>query len=305
MSIGYVFFLLLAYGYKTESHHFIVESDYSLRRLADSVKEVAERQYNEISKMMPIEQEGKIRVRIATSMREYNSFQPAGYEAPIWSVGIAYPKMGLIVLRGDSTHGPEEILRTFRHELAHIFLHNYVEKKIPKWFSEGFAMYFEERTGLSRSFKLMRQAFANSYVDIDTLEESFPDNPIDINNAYLTSSEFFTFLLSEIGEEGLYKVFENLRDGVEFRYAVYKVAGKTISEMEKEFKKSSRFKYAWLPIITSSTTLWLVLTFLFIYVFIVKKRRAEKKLELMRMEEELLLMEKFEKERREFDNRIN
>ncbi|MCX7958024.1 MAG: peptidase MA family metallohydrolase [Deltaproteobacteria bacterium] len=270
-----------------------------MKRLADSVRKTAESQYNEIKKIMPVSFSGKITVRIALSLREYESLQPEGHKAPVWSVGIAYPAKNLIVLRGDATHGPDEILRTFRHELAHIFLHNYSDKKIPKWFSEGFSMYFEDEGGLIRSFKLMRQAFSNGYIDIDTLEEDFPDNPVDVQNAYLTSSEFFSFMLSRIGEEGLYKVFENVGQGMDFRYAIYKVSGKTVSEMENEFRKSTRFRYGWVPVITSSTTLWVLLTFLFIYVFIIKKRRSEKRLELMRLEENLILLKKFDEEKRE------
>ncbi len=295
-------FLLLLCGYRTESANFVIESDDSLKRLAESVKENAETQYSEIQKMMPFEQKSKITVRIAGSMKEYEALQPEGYRAPTWSVGIAYPSKRLVVLRGDATHGPDEILRTFRHELAHVFLHNYSGMKIPKWFSEGFSMYFEDRGGLGRSFRLMKQAFSNSYIDIDTLEDTFPDNPVDIQNAYLTSAEFFSFMLSKIGEEGLYRVFENVGRGLDFRYSIYKVAGKTVSDMEKEYKKSSRFRYAWLPVITSSTTLWLLLTFLFIYVFVVKKRRTGKKLEIMKMEEELILLDRFEKESKNEDD---
>lgn len=292
-SVFYVILFTLSV-YSKGSQHYIVESDQDLKRLADTIIEVAESQYNEIRRIMPVEFEKKITIKIAGSLKEYESLQPEGYRAPIWSVGIAYPEKGLIILRVDSAYSMDDILKTFRHELAHIFLHNFSNKKIPKWFSEGFSMYFEERGSLARSFRLMRQAFANSYIDIDTLEDSFPDDPVDVHNAYLTASEFFSYLLSEIGEEGLYRVLEYVKEGADFRYAIYKVSQKTVSEMERDFKKTSRFRYAWLPVITSSTTLWILLTLFFIYVFVVKKRRTDERLEVMRAEEYQALMEKFE-----------
>ncbi|MCX7945322.1 MAG: peptidase MA family metallohydrolase [Deltaproteobacteria bacterium] len=307
MKLFYVIFLLFGNLYRIESDNFIVEADFQLRRLADSVVGSAEKQIEEMYSIIPIELDGKITVRIAGSLREYEDFQPIDHKAPVWSVGIAYPKRRLIVLRGDATHGPDEILRTFRHELAHVFLHNFSNKKIPKWFSEGFSMYFEDRGGIVKSLKLIRQAIVNSYVPIDSIEESFPDDPIDIQNAYLTSTEFFSYLLSEIKEEGLNQVFQYVLDGLDFKYAIYKVSGKTISEMERDFKRRSRFRYAWLPLITSSTSIWLFMTFLFVYVYIIKKRRSDKRLELMRLEEELTILKKLESEER-YDNherRIN
>lgn len=296
MNILFIILLLAGSDYRIESSHFVVESNSDLKRLSESVLKNAEEQFNEIQKMMPLSLEDKISIRIALGLKEYEAFQPDGFRAPTWSIGIAYPSRRLIVLRGDATNGPEEILRTLRHELAHIFLHNFSDKKIPKWFSEGFSMYFEERGGLSRGLKLIRQAFSNSYIDIDTLEDGFPDNPIDIQNAYLTSSEFFSYLLSIVGESGLYKIFEMVKGGLDFRYAIYKVAGKTVSDIEKDFKKTTRFKYAWLPLITSSTTLWIFLTGLFVYVFVVKKRRTNRRLDIMRAEENLTLLKRFEEE---------
>lgn len=293
----FLFFLLVgAADFRIESQHFVIESRRDLKRLAESVMKTAEEQYESAKKMMPLTFSGKIIVRIADSMSEYESLQPKGMSAPRWSVGIAYPKRREIVLRGDSTHGPDEILRTFRHELAHIFLHNFSERQIPLWFSEGFSMYFEASGGLPRGIRLIRQALANEYIDIERLENALPDNPVDIHNAYLTASEFFSYLLSQIGEVGLYKVFEYLGEGNDIRYAIYMVSGKTLSEMERDFRRSARFRYAWLPVITSSTTLWILLTILFIYVFVVKRRRTELRLEAMRAEEERILLEGLESE---------
>lgn len=296
MNILLLFLIIGATDFKIESQHFIIESKTDLKRLSESVMNTAEKQYESIKKMMPVSLDSKITVKIAASMSEYESMQPDGAKAPTWSVGIAYPKRRLVVLRGDFSHGPNEMLKTFRHELAHIFLHNYSDRQIPIWFSEGFSMYFEDRGGLGRNFSLIRQAFSNEYIDIEKLTDGFPNNPVDIHNAYLTASEFFSYLLSQIKEEGLYRVFEYLGKGDDIKYAIYKVSGKTLSEIERDFKRSARFKYAFLPVITSSTTLWIFLTILFIYVFIVKKRRADTKLEVMRAEEEMLLNKKFESE---------
>ncbi|MGB9600066.1 MAG: peptidase MA family metallohydrolase [Myxococcota bacterium] len=299
----FLIFLIAGSDYRISSDHFQVESSPGLRRLSELVLKNAEEEYAEIQKMVPVSIKEKITIKIASNLSEYESLQPEGYRAPTWSVGIAYPKKGIIILRGDDTNGPDEILRTFRHELAHIFLHNFSKEKIPKWFSEGFSMYFEERGGLSRSLRLIRQAFSNSYIDIYTLEEGFPDNPVDIQNAYLTSSEFFSYLLSKIGEEGLFKVLELVKSGLDFRFAIYKVAGQTVSDIEKDFKKTTRFRYAWLPIITSSTTIWILLTMLFIYVFIVKKRKTETRLEIMRAEEDMLLLKRFEEDTKDEDSK--
>jgi hypothetical protein len=281
--------------FKVESEHFVVESSYELKRLSRSVLEEAEKEYYEISRMMPVSFDGRITIRIAGSLTEYERMQPEGSSAPTWSQGIAYPKKRLLILRGSGITSVDDIMKTLRHELAHIFLHNYSSKEIPRWFSEGFSMYFEERGGLTRGFKLIRQAFSNSYIDLDKLEDGFPEDPIDVQNAYLTSSEFFAYLLSVIKEEGLYKVFEYVKEGLDFKFAIYRVSGKSITELEKGFHKSVRFKYAWLPVITSSSTLWILLTTLFIYVFIVKKRRTSDRLKIMQLEEEEELMQRFKK----------
>jgi len=304
MNLLILILILASNQIRLDSGHFVVESSYELKSLSESTLKEAESQYREISKIMPIQFKDRIVVRIANSMAEYESLQPEGSIAPTWSVGIAYPKKRLLILRGGGATSIDDIMKTFRHELAHIFLHNYSDKNIPRWFSEGFSMYFEERGGLTRGFRLMRQAFSNSYIDLDQIEDSFPDNPIDVQNAYLTSSEFFAYLMSVIGEDGLYRVFEYLKDGLDLKFAIYKVSGKSLYELERGFKKSARFKYAWLPVITSSTTLWVFLTLLFIYVFIVKKRRISERLETMRIQEEEEMLQRFnEQDSSDRDNR--
>jgi hypothetical protein len=58
-----------------------------------------------------------------------------------------------------------------------------------------------------------------------------------------------------------------------------------VEELEKEWKSTLEMRFSWIPLITSSTTLWFVITLIFVYGYLNKKRKMKGTLEQWEEEE--------------------
>ncbi len=103
-------------------------------------------------------------IAIAPDKRRFRDW--VGPHAPEWGAAVAFPDSRRIVMQGRSAGAdagdPREV---FRHELAHLALHEYLGDLAPRWFDEGYASYAARETGradaLAANLALVRQGHAD------------------------------------------------------------------------------------------------------------------------------------------------
>src|SRR6185437_1222282 len=82
----------------------------------------------------------RVLLAISPDRRRFRDW--VGPSAPEWGAGVAFPESHRIVMQGRSAGSdagdPREV---FRHELAHLALHEYLGDLPPRWFDEGYASY--------------------------------------------------------------------------------------------------------------------------------------------------------------------
>jgi hypothetical protein len=195
-----------------------------------------------------------IRVIIASTVAEFHRIQPQGSHIPSWAVGVAYPSKDLIILLSPKSklRGRFNLIKTFRHELIHILLgHAFRGKeKVPRWLNEG-------------DPKLAELAYCESFYFISFLKGKF-------------GREAFRFFLQEYSKQK------------DFHRSLKKVYHLRWPEMESLWLEYLRLRFSWIPIITSSTTLWFSMTLLFLVGYMQKRRRNRLKLQQWEKEEAFL-----------------
>ena len=209
-------------------------------------------------------------------------------EGPDWSAGYAVSSGPLIVIKTRPRGaGGKDPLTLFKHELAHILLDLRCGDHrggIPTWFSEGFAMYQAMEWRFHDTYTLARAAITTGAIPISDLEKGFPRDGRRAHVAYIESFSFFLFIVDENGAEAIRSIIDSIATGVPFREAFERATGRDLKKVEKRWLKRFRTRYKIIPIVTSSITLWMVITLLVLTAYGAKKRRSQRILE--RWEEE-------------------
>ena len=229
-------------------------------------------------------------VWIAADRREFRSIQPEGSRISEWVAGVAYPQHRLIILKIEGGGAdPEETLKSiFAHETSHIALYHALGgRRPPRWFSEGFAMYQAREWSLERASALAYAAVSNSLIPLSRLEDCFPTDLARARLAYDQSKEFIAFIISEYGRQALHRIVSELMAGRDIKAAVKLATGKPFSVVEDEWLAAIRLHYNWIPLLTASSTLWLLITLLAVMAYIRYRRR--KRARIAAMEESELL----------------
>jgi hypothetical protein len=239
----------------------------------------------------------RVEVRLAFGPNDFQEAQPEGSVAPVWSTGLAYPALRLIVLqaRGGAGGGPEALQQTFRHELSHLMLFQALgDRRPPRWLSEGMAMYHAGEWQFSRAMSITRAIAFRTVIPLRDLERAFPADAPAVHLAYAESIEFVSYLFGRYGREGVGALIARLAEGDAIDAASRAALGAPIAEIEKAWLSRLRWYYAWIPLITSSATLWFFISVVFIAGYLRRTRQNRRRLKEMEEEEMLLAAQAYD-----------
>ncbi len=248
----------------------------------------------EVESNLGLELTETMKVYVLSGPGEEKEFGLDSHGVPDWYGAYAGYPGSVVVLRTssltDSAAG-SSVFRMFRHEVSHILLAQNIKSRgvdIPKWFNEGIAMMEGGDWSMSSYFALSKFLITENYLPLSGLEESFPDEQSLVRLAYLESYLFTVFVMRESGQDSVRKILRAMKGGDDFNTAFESVTGLGYREMEKKWKKHLVFRYKWIPVLTSSFTLWSLITILVPVIFLMKKRREKTVMESWNEEEEQL-----------------
>lgn len=274
--------LSVAYGYEVITPHFRFTSDSGSKGTMEKVMAIAERKRQEIFGFLGIQSEERIEVEIVSDLKSEEMQRRSE-----WVAGYAIPHQKKIVLfaYGDEVFRATDI---FTHELAHIAVHIAAGgKSLPRWFSEGLAMFFADEGLISRLETLMRAQAFGGLIRLNELDDAFLTPPPRVHLAYAEAMFFVRFLSKELGSQGLKQVLSLVREGKPFAMALLEVTRTPLDELFARFSKSLDRKKAVLWVVLGSPFLWAFITFLFIVALLVKWRRSKLKKRAWEIQEEI------------------
>jgi hypothetical protein len=225
----------------------------------------------------------EVRVEIARTPGEMATFAPAGAPYPDYAAGVAYSELGLVLLSLAPVHpGTEQDLaEVFRHELAHVALHDAVKgASIPRWFNEGFAVLASGENSFARMKTMLMANVGGSLIPLHDLERSFPSDETQAQVAYAEAVDVVRFLVRREDVHRFHALVQRMREGQAFDQSVLSAYGVELSTLELEWRDDVSRRYTFWPILLSGTGFWVVALGVFVWAW--RRRRRRDRLTLQR-----------------------
>ncbi len=269
-----------------ESRGFRVHYTPRAAGLAGPLATSLEQRRAELAQRMGRDFSGTVEVYLADGADEVQALAPEGVHPPPWAAGLAVPGANALlfdarILRGD------EGRQLITHELAHLALGRLGKGTWPRWFQEGFAMLVAGEWSVAHYAAVYRATVREAAIPLAALSDQWPEEGLsEVNIAYAESFSFVASLYDERGEAKLRELIGRVADGDEFPAAFAAVYGVTLGRAEAEWRSRLASRYSWVPVLTGTGTLWLLITAIFLYAYSRVRRRRRERLEAMELEEQ-------------------
>jgi hypothetical protein len=205
-------------------------------RPSDRVETAAERVDNrltEIRNVFGLDSAPVMRAVILNDRREATrSFPPissAATDSHLYA-GFAYGEYDLFVLVGLGVDG-------MVHEMTHLLLDEAIVSplgRVPAWFNEGLAMYFE--SGGSRTDPdALAAARSGSLLSLTAMRGQ-PGRPADVRLFYAQARSLVRYMVQHYGESSVSRVVHALSLGSRFEDAVASAYGRPLEVLDEEWR---------------------------------------------------------------------
>ncbi len=200
---------------------------------------------------------------------------------PEWISGFAVGAQSVAVLFPARTPGyPDSNFEELvLHEVGHILVFRAAGgNEVPRWFNEGLALFVGRPWTLEDRSRVSWALLRRKRTALTELDRLFGMNRAAARHAYALSGAFVQDMIRRHGSESAAQVLAGVAAGVPFEVSFEQALGLSLGEAEQSFWSRFTFWYRWLPIITSSATLWIVITGLFL---VAARQRRRQTAELM------------------------
>jgi hypothetical protein len=246
----------------------------SERTLANSLLEAAIRSDSFPGLPRPRQQ---VLLAIAPDRKTFRDWVGPG--APEWGAAITFPASRRVIMQGKQggaeAGDPREV---FRHELAHLALHEMLGDLPPRWFDEGYASYaareWRREDALAANFALVLRGTPT----FDELDADFNSGATAADNAYALAYRAVVELAALDPEHGLSRFFVNWREQQVLDRAVRMTYGMTLSGFEKLWQDRTRRRYGALALVSDVTLGGLVLLVVIFPLYVARRRRDRRRM---------------------------
>lgn len=219
----------------------------------------------------------QVLLEIAPDKRRFREWTGRG--APEWGAAITFPDARRVVMQGKQggaeAGDPREV---WRHELAHLALHEYLGDLPPRWFDEGYASYaareWRREDALAANFALALKGTPS----LDELDADFGAGATTAENAYALAYRAVVELASLDPANGLTRFFANWREQQSLDRAIRTTYGITLAGYEKLWQQRTRRRYGGLALASDVTLGGLVLLVLIFPLYVARRRRDRRRM---------------------------
>ncbi len=271
----------------TTPHFRFFEVDGSVRNTT-RIAENAERTFGILCRTLAvcdIAAKTPIDVWLAPDAEKFAAAFPDGSPMAEWAVGVAFVAQGRIVLRA---HGSAlfTLDETFEHELSHVLLHRGAAPgRVPRWFSEGVAIWQAGESVLERMVPAQRAALTDSLVPLSELDRRFPAQGPAVALAYAEAGLFLRWAIGQSGADLVPKLVADLRSGLDFNAAFRGRTGYSLEEAEEAWRETLEGPGLLLSVLSDQNVVWILLSLLFLMTARIKILRKRRRLQEMEEEE--------------------
>lgn len=207
---------------------------------------------------------------------------------PQWIAGYAQGAAGRIVLFPERVprYPNGSLEEVFRHELLHVLVARATAgRPVPRWFNEGLSTVGATSWDMGDRSRLTWALLFRGRRELSDLDRLFQDGST-APAAYAISAAFVRDLLRRHGSGVAARILGEVRRGALFDAAFVSATGTTLAQAQDRFWGTHSLLYRWIPVISSSLTLWIGVTALFLLAAGRRRRRDARIRELWDAEEE-------------------
>ncbi len=213
--------------------------------------------------------------------------------APPWASGFANGEAGYaVVLPARIPNYPDTSLEAVvQHEVTHVLIDRAARfHDLPRWFHEGVAMASARVWSFEDTTQLAWGVLLGGPSDLAAVNAAFHGSSPDARAAYALSGALVRELQLRQGPAVTGDILRRVGEGAPFEDAFAAAAGEPLADFARAFFRKQAFWLRWVPILTSSTTLWLAIVALFLVAYRRKRRRAAEMAERWEAEERFALL---------------
>jgi hypothetical protein len=159
--------------------------------------------------------------------------------APSWGAAIAVPGARTILLRADEG----DLVRTLRHELAHLALHEAVPVRVPLWFDEGYASWAAGEWDRLGTLELNLTVVRGAVPTLTGLDGALRGSASSADAAYALAVSAVAELARRNPTGTLTPLLRRLESGEDFDAAVLATTGLSVGRFEQEWQRVVRRRY--------------------------------------------------------------
>jgi Peptidase MA superfamily len=230
----------------------------------------------------------RVEVRLGRTPLEMEKLAPPGVRFPKYAAGVAVPSAHLVLLSDRPRYPGErhELVEIFKHELAHVALHDRLQgQAAPRWFDEGFAVFASGEAEVSRMQAMWSATLAKKLIPLGALDRRFPEDASTASVAYAQAADIVRFLQRGDGLPRFRAIFSRIDKGESFSQALTDAYGTDLFSLETEWLEDAARRYTFWPILLSSSTIWVVAMALFGVAYVRRRSQAKEKMRVWAVEE--------------------
>jgi hypothetical protein len=218
---------------------------------------------------------------VAPDARRFREWVGPG--APEWGAAIAFPDQQRIVMHGRRAGSDAgDPVRVFRHELAHLALHEAMGELPPRWFDEGYAGYAAGEWGRDESLATNFALLARGMPTLDSLEYGFLRGSREAEQSYALAFRAVSDLASLDDTRGLALFFHYWKETGRFDTAVRAAYGITGDAFEKLWQSRTQRRYGALAFFANLSLATGAFMIFFLPLWVARRRRDRRRLDALR-----------------------
>jgi Peptidase MA superfamily len=275
-------------GYQRLKHGWLeVDVPPSLAHWGNALVKEGEAFRTEVNARLGFTGLDRVVVRVAEDAKHMLRLAPPGAPYPEYADGVAYSRLGLILLTVEPEHAAEDydLLTTFRHELAHVALYDATQHHdIPLWFNEGLAIHLSRENAFARSKALWSATISGNLLPLKQIDRRFPKDIVGVPLAYAESADVVRYLLRTQDQERFRLLIKRIARGQAFEAALSDSYGMDLYNLESLWQQDVRSRNTIWPVLLSGTVLWGFGLVLIVLAW--RRKRAHKHAVMQRWERE-------------------
>lgn len=248
-----------------------VEAPPALARQASAVRALAGGDWGPVMELVGVRRPGPpIRVVLAPEGSRLAA------NVASWVSGYAVPELDTVVLfPGRVPSYPDGNLEALlHHEVAHMLLARAAGGgTVPRWFNEGTATVAAREWGIEDGARVVLATIGRGPRSLADLNTGFSADAAAVARSYAVSAALVRYLLRQHGDDVVGRILAGVSRGAGFDDAFEAATGESVSRFARGYFRRETFWTTWVPVLTSSTVLWMAITVLALLAI---KRRRER-----------------------------